>query len=133
MQAGDLATDREPEARSPVSARRPAVDLLERFEDDALLVLRDADARVLDREGNAAPAACAHPPDRLVGEANGELHLTAARERDGVRHQVPEHLPEAHVVGANAIRNPRLEREVEREPLLGSELAERAGDVVAQL
>ena len=49
-QAGDLARDREAEAGAAVLAARRAVRLLERLEDQALLVLRDADAGIRDRE-----------------------------------------------------------------------------------
>ena len=45
-QAGDLAADREAEAGAAVLAAGRAVGLLERLEDQPLLVLRDADAGV---------------------------------------------------------------------------------------
>ena len=51
-QARDLAADREPEAGAAVLAAGGAVGLLERLEDELLLVLRDADAGVGDREGD---------------------------------------------------------------------------------
>jgi len=45
-ESGDLARDREAEAGAAVLAARRAVRLLERFEDQPLLVLRDPDAGI---------------------------------------------------------------------------------------
>jgi len=49
-QTCDLAADREPEAGPAVAAARRPVRLLEGLEDQAELVVGDADACVLDRE-----------------------------------------------------------------------------------
>ena len=57
-QAGDLAADRQAEAGAAIFAAGGAVGLLERLEDQLLLVLGDADAGVGDRDR-----------DRLVGIA----------------------------------------------------------------
>ena len=46
QQPGDLAADRQAQPRAAVLPARAAVGLLERLEDDLLLVRRDADARV---------------------------------------------------------------------------------------
>src|SRR6185369_15362736 len=54
-QTRDLAADREAETRAAVLAARRAVGLLERLEDEALLVARNADARVLDEEADDLP------------------------------------------------------------------------------
>ena len=56
QQARDLAADRQPQPGAAVAPRGAGVGLLERFEDQLLLVGRDADAGVADAEG-AAPAA----------------------------------------------------------------------------
>src|SRR5205085_9666039 len=50
-QLGQLAADRKAEAGAAVLPRRGAVGLLERLEDDLLLVLRDADPGIAHREG----------------------------------------------------------------------------------
>src|SRR2546429_104587 len=52
QEARDLAADRQPEPRAAVAARGAAVRLLERLEDQAQLVVGNADAGVghLDRE-----------------------------------------------------------------------------------
>ena len=50
QQTCDLAADRETEAGAAVTAARRPVCLLESLEDQAQLVMRDADAGVLDRE-----------------------------------------------------------------------------------
>ncbi len=49
-QHGQLAADREPETGAAVFARGAGVGLLKRLEDQPLLLRRDADASVLDRE-----------------------------------------------------------------------------------
>ena len=56
-QAGDLAADGEAEAGPAVLAARASVRLLERLEDDLLLVSRDPDAGVVngDRDHGARP------------------------------------------------------------------------------
>src|SRR5437868_5297280 len=51
QQARQLAADGQAQARAAVLARRRSVGLLEGFEDDLLLVGRDADASVRHREG----------------------------------------------------------------------------------
>src|SRR6202008_1413649 len=54
-QAGDLAADRQAQARPAILPARAPVGLLEGLEDDLLLVERNADSRVLDREGKYRP------------------------------------------------------------------------------
>src|SRR5205823_11661011 len=49
-QTRELAADRETKSRTAVFAARAAVGLLERLEDDLLLVGRDADAGIHHRE-----------------------------------------------------------------------------------
>ena len=49
-QLGNFAADRQAEAGAAVLAAGRAVGLLERFEDDLVLVRRDADAGVFDLE-----------------------------------------------------------------------------------
>src|SRR5437899_938127 len=49
-QARDLSADRQAETRASVLPARRTVGLLERLEDELLLVARDADARILHRE-----------------------------------------------------------------------------------
>ena len=53
-QPGDLAADRQAQARAAVLPAGPRVGLLERLEDDPQLVRRDADPRVGHREGHDA-------------------------------------------------------------------------------
>ena len=56
-QPGDLAADRQAQARAAVLAAGAAVGLLERLEDDLLLVRRDADAGVATPRTPAPSAA----------------------------------------------------------------------------
>src|SRR6185312_6896737 len=81
-QACDLAADREAEPGAAVAAARRPVCLLERLEDQAQLVVRDADAGVGDRElehGLRAGEGLAGelPPP---GDADPELHIPLLRE-----------------------------------------------------
>src|SRR5690606_7443847 len=55
QQLCEFAADREAEAGSPMLARRAGIRLLEGFEDDLLLVQRNAYPRVADRERDDAP------------------------------------------------------------------------------
>ncbi len=63
--AGDLAADRQAQPRAAVLSAGGAVRLLERLEDDPLLVLWDADAGVLDLERQDL----AGPVEVIVGRA----------------------------------------------------------------
>src|SRR5690606_8435918 len=61
-EARELAADRQPQAGASVPPARGPVRLLERLEDELLLVLRDAHARVDDRErDDLLWAVCEHP------------------------------------------------------------------------
>ena len=57
-QHGQLAADGEAEAGAAVLARGAGVGLLEGLEDEPLLLRRDADAGVLDGEGDDLRAPC---------------------------------------------------------------------------
>lgn len=59
----DFAADGKTETRAAVFAAGGAVGLLEGFEDDALFFVRDADAGILDGEGEDL----AHAAELLVG------------------------------------------------------------------
>ena len=63
-QPGDLPADRQPEAGAAVLPAGRAVGLLERLEDDAVLVGRNADAGVGDPEGDHRRGACSRCADR---------------------------------------------------------------------
>ena len=124
-QAGDLAADREAEAGAAVLAARRAVRLLERLEDQALLVLRDADAGIGDRERDDVGA-----PSAVIAQ----LDAAALGELDRVRQQVAQHLTQPHVVGVDrraAGSSSSSTRELQA--LLLGDLAERLVDVVAQV
>ena len=63
QQAGQFAADRQPQARSAVLAAGAGVGLLESLEDDALLVQRNANARIGNFEGYHR---CSLSKDRMV-------------------------------------------------------------------
>ena len=109
-QARDLAADRQAEAGAAVLAAGGAVGLLERLEDDLLLVRRDADAGVADREGDHRLGAV----ERLRGRAPAargrrDLQRDAALlgELERVGEQVLEHLLQALAIGDDRARQVR--------------------------
>ena len=64
QQHGQLAADGQAQAGAAVLARGAGVGLLEGLEDEPLLLRRDADAGVLDGEGDHLLAPCSAPGDR---------------------------------------------------------------------
>src|SRR3954466_705470 len=104
----DLPTDREAEPRAAVLAAGGPVRLLERLEDDLLLVVRDADAGVLDVErdhrpgreqrGRLEPAAVL---DRLYAYGHGPFLC----ELEGIREEVLQDLLQPLRIGADVSRH----------------------------
>src|SRR5437867_679673 len=93
-QARDLPTNGQPETGAAVLAVRRAVGLLERFEDQLLRVLRNADAGVRDFERNniCLIQTAAREPAFLVDAPHGERHASAIGELERIREQVLDHL-----------------------------------------
>ena len=84
VQLDDAADDRQPDTRPGVRF----VDLVETFENALLLVLRNADAGVADREAET-------PLATLQGDADD---AAVGRELEGVGEQVREHHFEEHPI-----------------------------------
>ncbi len=134
---GDLPADRETEPGAAVLPARAAISLLERLENDLLLVLRDADAGIGHREGQHR----ARGVERLVVDAplgDGRLRDREAdaprlRELERVREEVPEDLTEPHLVGTDRIRHTRRDLDVELQVLVVGDVPESPIDVVAQI
>ena len=82
QQHGQLAADGEAEAGAAVLARGAGVGLLEGLEDEPLLLRRDADARVLDGEGDDLLGLAQHrvidAPARR-GKADTDVHMALRR------------------------------------------------------
>src|SRR5580693_3788878 len=119
--ARDLPADREPEAGAAVLAAGRAVRLLERLEDDLLLVGLDADARVADGERDGAPGAREALVLRAPAGVDGldlERHPPALGELEGVGEQVLDDLLEPLDVGVDGERQRAREVEDEVELLL---------------
>src|SRR5215217_6002995 len=111
-QTRDLAADRQAQARTAVLAAGGAVGLLEGLEDDPLLVLGDADAAVLDLEGQhlagAVEVVVAAAP--AVGDAlDLQLHMALLGELEVVGEKVLDDLLQALVVGVHRPRQVRAE------------------------
>src|SRR5207245_7256442 len=102
-----------------VLATRAAVRLLKRLEDDLLLVERDADAGIGDREGEdrlrLAQALAvtgrlgAHRPDL-------EGHAAPPRELEGVGEEILDHLLQPLGGRHHGPRTPRIQPHRDREP-----------------
>ena len=110
QQARDLATDRESETGAAVLATRRAVRLLESFKNDLLLVARDPDACINDRERQHAIRLIQHGMLAVpAGQDffNLQPDRAATGEFDGVRQQVLEHLLEPHGIRLNRGRQSR--------------------------
>jgi hypothetical protein len=132
---GELAADREPEAGAAVAARRAGIGLLERLEDDLLLLGRDADAGVADREAHHRPGLAEHRmvgAPAAVGGRDLEPHATRVGELEGVGEQVLEHLQQPLRVGGDRASEPRVELARERELARLGDVAEVALDRLAQ-
>ena len=122
-EARELAADRQAEPCSAVATRGGAVGLLEGLEDELLLVLRDAEAGVLDRE-------CDHVFGR-IRERRRRVSLSRRRQVDvkrdaalvgeleGIAEQVTENLQDALAVGFQRDGDVGVDVEVEVDLLLG--------------
>ena len=117
-QVRELAADREAEAGAAVLAAGAGVGLLERLEDDVLLLQRDADAGVRDLERDHRGGLAEH---RVVGAPAAdrgrdlEPHAALLGELERVRQQVLQHLLQALGVGDDAAAELRIDLDVERE------------------
>ena len=114
-EVGQLAADGQPQAGAAELAAGAGVGLLERLEDDALLLGRDADARIRHLEGDDAALA----QHRVAGgpaagrRRDGEPHAAVRGELEGVREQVLQHLLQPLGVGDEAASQPRVDLHVE--------------------
>ena len=135
-QIGKLAADRQAEAGAAILAAGAGVGLLERLEDDLLLLGGNADAGIGDLEGDdggglaqdrmiGGPAAC--------GPGDAQPHAAVLGELEGVGEQVLEHLLQALGVGDDAAAELRIELDVEREMAPLGLVAERARHRVEQV
>jgi hypothetical protein len=102
-QVGDLAADRQPETGASVAPARRPVGLLERLEDDAQLLLADADAGVDDGEADdvVAPLQPGVEEVRGGGALHHQPHLALLGELHRVRDQVAQHLLQPVLVGVH--------------------------------
>src|SRR5579885_2824418 len=136
-QPGQFAADGKAEPRPAVLAAGGAIRLLERFEDDLVFVLRDADAGIGDRKRDYR----FHPVQNGMAGApagGGALDLQAHRtmfgELERVREQVLENLLEPLRVGNDGFGGEIVgDFDGEVEPLAVGHVAERAGAEVPHL
>ena len=98
QQAGQLAADRKPQSRAAIFAACARVGLLERFENDLLLLGWNSDTGVRDLEGDnalclAEDRVCRGPADGR--RENLELDAAPVGELESVRQQIFENLLQA--------------------------------------
>ena len=130
-QLRQLAADREAEAGAAVLAAGAGVGLLERLEDDLLLLQRNADAGVGHLERDDRRRLAEH---RMLGApaADHGRHLepdaALLGELEGVGQQVLEHLLQTLGVGVDAAAEMRIDLDVERELAVVRLVAERTRD-----
>ena len=133
---GDLAADREAQAGTAELSAGAGVALLERLEDDAVLLLRDADAAVADAERHHGVG---RVEQLLLGVPSTGGHRRLERdaaplgELERVRQQVLEHLLQALGVGLERRRQAGLDVHLEVEPLEVGHLPEGALDELPHL
>src|ERR1700722_8315916 len=130
-QAGKLAADRKAKAGAAIFAAGAGIRLLEGFEDQLLLVLRNADTgvgyfeghygrRVIENRMFSAPAAkCGR---------DAEANAAFGGELEGVGEQVLQHLLQPLRVGIDASPEMRIDRDVEGELAIFGFVAERPSD-----
>src|SRR6185369_14882454 len=97
-QRSQLTANGETEAGASVFAGGAGVRLLECLEDESLLLRRDADAGVLDSEGNNLRLLAKHrviESPALRGKIHAHFDVAARSELDGVGEQILEDLLEA--------------------------------------
>ena len=135
-QTCDLTADGESEPGPAISPARRPVGLLERFEDQAQLVLRNADARVLDRKLEYR----LRPGESLAGElspfrqSDPQLDAADFGELASVGEQVLEHLLQPLLVRLDRRRDVRaMDLDFEGELLVLGHRPERALDEVPQI
>src|SRR5205085_2336814 len=115
-QIGEFSADREAEARAAVFAVRAGISLLERFEDDALFLRRNADTGIGHLEHDDAGGAVQHRVVRAPAARsliNAELDPAMLGELEGVRQQVLEHLLQPLRVSVDAAVELGIELHVE--------------------
>ena len=123
--------DRQAQAGAAVPARHRAVGLRERLEDQRLLVARDADAGVADRE--RAGRTPSRSPAIGSASATSTDDLAALGELDGVADQVQQHLAQALGVADDAVGHVRRDAPRQLEPLLCARTAEHLHGVAEHL
>ena len=134
-QLGNFAADREPQARPPVLAAGGAVGLLERLEDDAVLLGGDADPAVGDAErdhvGGTAQRLMIGAP-AVGGDINRQVDRAPIGEFQRIRQKIFQHLLQPLGIGVDGPRQRIAEVHVEVQALVDRERLERALHVVLQ-
>ena len=135
QQRGQFAADRQPQSGAAILAAGARVGLLKGLENQALLLRRDADARVFDGERDDLLGLAEH---RMIGgparggKADSDGHVAVGGELHGVGEQVLENLLQTLGVADHDARQIVGKFDVERQILVFGHVAEIAIDRVAQ-
>src|SRR5262245_38334660 len=135
-QVRQLAADREAEAGSTVLAAGAGIGLLERLEDDLLLLERDADAGIGHFERDYGRRLAQH---RMIGapaaerQRHVEAHAAVLGELEGVREQILEYLLQALGIGSDAAAEMGIDLNVEGQLSRIRLMAERARHHVEEI
>ena len=117
QQTRQFAADSEPEARTAILAACSRIGLLERLEDDALLVLRNPDAGIRDLERNHRARTIENRMTIAPSGAdrrNFQPHAALLGELECVRQQILQHLLQTFRVRNQAARQLRRRIHLER-------------------
>ena len=124
---GELAADREPQARAAEAARGRAVFLHEGVEDRRLVLRQDAGAGVDHVDDQR------HVRLGRIHAARADQHVAAGGELERVRHQVHEDLADAQLVALGPAMQVRIDVEQQLDALLVRALREQVDDFLDHL
>ena len=122
--------------RCTIFAAGRAIRLLERFEDELLLVLGNSDTGVGNRNLDGLVGIAEHRMGRAPAAAStayAKRDAALRGELEGVGQEVEDDLLKPFLVGPDVMRELGVELDVEVEALVGSELAEGPFHVLLQV
>ena len=136
QQRRDFAADREAQSRPAVFAGDRSVGLLERLEDDAMLVGSDSDTGIFHRERDdrlgIAEDLVVRTPSRF-SRRHVDRYAASFSELERIRQQILQNLLQPSLVGIHTVRQCRIDINRELQALVVRDLPERPFDVFRQV